>query len=179
MPIYPPGLLPHLQRGTPKRLLIENIPQTVLATGGVYQDHCDVYSDVIICSTWNSYRISRLKVLAVIVQLSSPTSTESLSAIRKIQELADEICASIPFCMGNRSKPAPLYSLEAEYPTIDGRPAVEQHHRTAAALGGWYLFSPMKEVMGVGKWLRPGQMAWVGTQLQRLATVYDVEPEED
>ena len=164
---------------TPVRLSTKDIPKSIVTRGGVYQDHCDVYPDVIVCSTWNSYRISRLKVLTVIVQLSSSSSAESAPAIEKLQELADDICASVPFCMGNRISPAPIYSMEAEYPTLDGRPAKENHHRTAAAFGGWYLFSPMKEVMEVGKWLRPGQMAWMGTQLQRLATVYDVEPEED
>ncbi len=122
--------------------------------------------------------MSRLKVLAIIAQLSLPTSTEALYAIERIQELVDAICASIPYCLGDRVVPTPLYSMEANYPTIDGQPAKGDHHRTAAALGGWFLFSPMKEVMQVGRWLRPGQMAWTGMQLQRLATVYDVEPEE-
>ena len=144
-----------------------------------YHENCDIYTDIIVCSTWNSYRVSRVKVLTVLAELSSPSSAELVPTLEKMQELADDICASVPFSMGDRIRPSPLYSMEANYPTIAGRPLKEHHHRTAAAFGGWYLLGPMKEMMRVGRWLRPGQMAWIGTQLQRLATVYDVDPEED
>ena len=162
----------------PVRLSIKEISKPIMLNGFVYQDYCEIYHDIMVGTTWNSYRLSRLKVLAVVAQLSSPASSEHDLAVRKIQELADAICASIPFFLGTRSGPAPLYSMEAEYPTIDKAPAKEYHHRTAAAFGGWYLFSPMKEVMRVGSWLRPGQMAWMGSQLWRLARIYDVEPED-
>ena len=163
----------------PLRVSARDIPKSIMANEGVYQDHCEVYEDVMVGATWNSYRLSRLKVLVIIAQLSSPTSPEQCSAVEKMQELADDICASLPFCLGSRLNPAPLYSMEAEYPTIDGAPVKEYHHRTAATFGGWYFFSPMKEVITVGMWLRPGQMAWMGTQLERLARIYDVEPEDD
>ena len=163
----------------PVNVSINAIPNSIKVNSFIYQDYCEVYHDVMVGTTWNSYRVSRLKILAVVAQLSSHASSEHVSAVEKIQDLADDICASIPFCLGNRVGPAPLYSMEAEYPTTDDAPAKEYHHRTAAAFGGWYLLSPMKEVMAVGMWLRPGQMAWVGTQLQRLAEIYDVEPQDD
>lgn len=163
----------------PARVSIERVPASIRVNGFIYQDYCEIYHDIMVGSTWNSYRVSRLKVLAIIARLAPQASADHASTVKTIQDIADEICASVPFCMGNRVGPAPLYSLEAEYPTIDETPAKEYHHRTAAAFGGWHVLRPMKEVMAVGMWLRPGQMAWVGMQLQRLANVYDVEPEDD
>lgn len=163
----------------PVRVSINDIPTSIKVNGFIYQDYCEVFPDVMVATTWNSYRRSRLKALAVIAQLSCPASSQQSSTVEQIQDLADGICASVPFCLGSRSRPAPLYSTEADYPTIDEAPAKEHHHRTAVAFGAWYLFGPMKEVMSVGSWLRPGQMAWMRTQLLRLAKIYDVEPEED
>ena len=163
----------------PVRVPSKDVPSSILKTGNIYQDHCDLYYDITVCSIWNSWRLARLKVLAITARLSPPSSPAQHAAISTIQSLADDICASVPFCMGSKESPIPLHCLEIEYPTLDGGPAPEYHHRSAASFGGWLLFSPMKEVMNVGMWLRPGQLAWMGTQLQRLAMVYDVEPVED
>ena len=161
---------------TPLRLSVQNVPNPITKIGGLYQSHCDLYPDIVVSETWNTYRTSRLKVLDVVAQLSPqhrPTTVEM------IQELADAICASVPYGMGDRTDPVPLHSMEATYPTSDGRPPSEEQHRAAVALGGWYLFPPMKQVMQVGRWLRPGQLAWMGAQLERLARVYDVDPVDD
>ena len=170
---------------TPVRLSTKAIPKPIIAMGGLYADHCDVYPDIVVCSTWNSYRSSRLKVLSLIAQLSpptfptSPTSHLQSTAVEKIQALADDICASVPYCLGDKTGPIPLYSTEISFPVAEGKVVSADQHRTANASGGWFLFSPMKEVMGVGRWLRPGQMAWVGGGLMRLARGYDVEPADD
>ena len=174
----------------PFRLSAKDVPTEVLQAG-IYGDYCDIYHDIVICSLWNDWRQARLRVLAVIARLTAmfpgfehetkiPSQPSLRSeAIAKIQPLADDICATVPFCLGSRLSPAPLNAFDGVYPTSNGHRATREHHQNAVAWGGWLLLSPMKQVLAVGMYLRPGQIAWAGPQLQRLANIYDIEPEED
>lgn len=168
----------------PVRIESKELPAAVLKPG-LYEDHCEVYGDVLICGTWNEWRLTRLRVLALISQLilllplSPSTTAQKSQTISTIQSLADGICSSVPFVLGSRCSPVPIHAggSTSYPPTASGAPAPADHHKGAAAWGGWILLAPMKEVMNVGMWLRPGQMAWMGQQLMRLACVYDVDPD--
>ena len=151
----------------------EHIPGSV-TKAGFYGETCDIYKDVIICSTWNDWRIARLKVLALIAR--STTGFGRTGAISTIQGLADSICTSIPFCLGSRTTPAPMHTLDVTYPTLPGQKTPQLHYRTAAAYGGWYLFAPMKQTVAVERYLREGQGIWMRGQLGRLASIYDIIP---
>ena len=142
---------------------------------GLYAQTCDIYHDVIVCATWNDWRIARLNILALIARCTN--GEERANAIKSIQELADAICASIPFCLGSRTTPAPLHAADITYPTLPGQEVKKLHYRTAAAYGGWYLFAPMKQVAAVRMYLREGQATWVKLQLRRLAAIYDIIPQ--
>jgi hypothetical protein len=77
---------------------------------GLYQTHCHVYLSVSIVYLWNRQRISRVRAQTIILtQLSlqepSPSNYTSQAACEhKIQQLADDICASIPFYLGDRTR---------------------------------------------------------------------------
>ena len=131
-----------------------------------------------ICATWNDWRTARLKVLAIVA--SHKMGPERTAVATTIQEIADDICASIPFSLGSRTTSAPLHETQnISYPTLPGTAETTKvHYRTAAAYGGWYLFPPMKQVMAVGAYLREGQMLWMALQLRRLAGVYNICPED-
>lgn len=149
------------------------VPKPIV-DAGFYGDNCDVYPDIIICSTWNEWRVARLKVLGLIATNGDYASR--YQAIETIQELVDGICASVSFSLGDRMKPEQLYEAQVSFPTVDGRPASKGHQKAAGAYGGWYLFAPFKEIMKLAMYLRDGQREWVMGQLFRMATNYGVKP---
>ena len=163
----------------PVRVFKDKIPQEVI-NAGVYGDSCDIYPDIMICTTWNDWRVARLKVLRLIARLHlvgtldrGETGTQTINEIR---QLVDGICASIPFCLGSRTEPAPLYEADIIYPGLKGRLNSREHQKTASAYGGWYLFIPFKETMELGPYISKDQQEWLRLQLFRLARMYDVQP---
>lgn len=158
---------------TPIRILTKTIPQEVV-DAGVYGNSCDVYSDIVICSTWNDWRHARLKVLALVARLGDNDSRAR--AVTSIQQLADDICASVPFSLGSRVKPTAMYAGDTTYPSAEGQAVSQAHQQRAAAVGGWSLFLPLKETLHAANNLRRGQREWVLEQLRRLATVYNIRP---
>lgn len=157
----------------PIQVPADNVQQSALEAG-FYGDECDIYPDIVVCSTWNEWRVARLKVLSLVASTGNDESR--YQAMQTIQGLVDGICASVPFSLGDRVKPGQLYEAQIVYPTLPGRPMSEAHQRTASAYGGWYLFAPFKEIMKVAMYLREGQQEWVTGQLFRLATIYGVTP---
>lgn len=157
----------------PCHISAHQLPQNVVYAG-IYSDGCDVFPDIMVCSTWNDWRVARLKVLSLIAHLG-PNDTRA-QALVAIQQLVDGICASIPFSLGSRTEPGLLYEMKATYPTFNGQPMSKEHQKTSYAYGGWYLFAPLKETMNVGMHLREGQLGWLRGQLIRLAKIYDVVP---
>ena len=163
----------------PVRVFKDDIPQEVI-DAGVYGDSCDVYPDIMVCTTWNDWRVARLKVLRLIAKLyhmSNQVGGENdTQVISGIQQLVDGICASIPFCLGSRTEPVPLYEAKVVYPGPKGCLKAKEHQKTAIAYGGWYLFVPFKVTMELGEYISKGQQEWVRLQLNRLARMYDVKP---
>ncbi|KAL8785632.1 MAG: hypothetical protein Q9195_008552 [Heterodermia aff. obscurata] len=152
----------------PKRVARKMVPITV-ADAGLYGDGCDIYSDVLVCCTWNEWRSTRLKLLSLIVKYEP--NEESLAAI---QHLADEICASFPFLLGDRKTPAPLYAVNVTYPSLEGQAVPTAHYQMAAGYGGWYMLEPLRQAIEIGMYLRQGQQQWIRSQGSRLANIYDV-----
>jgi len=157
----------------PIQVSVNDVPKSVV-DAGFYGNSCDVYSDIVVCSTWNEWRVARLMVLGLIARISHKES--ELRAVETIQQLVDEICACIPFSLGDRIEPGNFYEAQIQYPCLPGRPMSKQHQKTATAYGGWYLFAPFKETMKIGIRLRKGQRDWLSGQLLRLAKMYDVVP---
>ena len=172
-----PDILP--LHWSPVRALAHTIPQEVI-DAGIWQDSCDIYPDIIICSTWNDWRVARLRVLRLIAELCLASQVERgetrAQTIAIIRQLVDDICASVPFCLGSRTEAVPLYQTEVIYPGIKGHLISKGHAITARAYGGWYLFSPFKETMQLGPYISKAQREWLQAQLLRLAKLYDVKP---
>ena len=152
----------------PKRVRRELVPPSV-AEAGLYGDGCDIYSDVLVCCTWNDWRSTRLKLLALLVKYER--DEESLVSM---QRLADEICASFPFILGDRKTPAPLFAANVIYPSLEGQTVPAAHYQTAAGYGGWYMLEPLRQTIEIGEYLDEGQLQWIRSQGSRLANIYDV-----
>ena len=152
----------------PMPLQAATVPPKVVEAG-LYADTCDLYYDVNTCTLWNHWRALRIKVLKIVAKHG--TQAESAIAIKSLQSLADEICAAIPFILGDRSVFTPLWASHVVYP--GGKYLSKSHHLIAAAHGGWYILVPMREVFYIAKlYLRAGQWEWIGGQLTRLKTIY-------
>ena len=167
-----PGFVP--TDWVPVQVPASKVPKTVVCAG-FYGQTCDVYPDIMVCSTWNEWRVARLMVLGLIARIDHKASKSQ--AVITIQELVDGICASVPFSLGDRIEYGGLYEPKVQYPSLPGRPMSEAHQKTAGAYGGWYMFAPFKETLKVGMYLRKGQRDWLYGQLMRLARMYDVTPE--
>ncbi len=163
----------------PVRVFKDIIPQEVI-DAGIYEDSCDIYPDIMICSIWNDWRVARLKVLRLIAKLQLVSSLDrgeiSARTINEIQQLVDGICASVPFCLGSRTEPTPFYEAEVVFPGVKGRLNSMEHQKTASAYGRWYLFSPFKETMKMEPYISEGQQEWLCRQFLRLARLSDVVP---
>lgn len=157
----------------------ECIPQTMSAAG-LYQSHCHVYPSISIASNWNKHRISCIKVqLLIHDQLTQQSpSSENLSSRAicedRIQQLADDICASIPFSLGDKTKPGAIGDRKVQYPHAPYQEVPSDHYQMAPAMGGFWLLGPLQTLMGLRLGLREGQKQWVGGQLRRIAHIYNI-----
>lgn len=163
----------------PIRVFKDTIPQEVI-DAGIYEGSCEIYPDIMICSTWNDWRVARLRILHLIAQLRLVSSLDrgetGARIITEIEKLVNGICASIPFCLGSRTEPAPFYQADVVYPGLKGRLDSKEHEKTASAYGGWYLFRPFKESLQLGPYISESQQEWLHFQLLRLAKLYDIDP---
>lgn len=156
---------------------LECIPLSVQRSG-LYQDHCHVYQSIFVAHTFNTYRVSRIKLQeAIVVCLAhlgdNATNTATLAAYATIQRLADDICASVPYHLGNRMNFARIDDKAVEYPHLRGQLKTDDEHIAgAAAMGGWSLAAQLVKVLKLQTPLRDGQRQWIGGQLQRLVRIY-------
>jgi hypothetical protein len=85
--------------------------------GNVY-GFVDIYNDIRQANVWNSYRMAHILVLDGLVQLLMlrPGSQQHLVkyALDTLQVLADDVCASVPFHLGDQMSPYP--DIEIRYP---------------------------------------------------------------
>ena len=152
----------------------------------VYQDRIDVYSDLSIATTWNSYRVTRLRVLTIILScvaklpepLTHALRSQVLVARGSLQELGDDICGSVPFHLGTKICPGTDDRPSVEYPYIT-RKVGQELRRSCAGLGGWELiephYEPLKNALMVES-LRAGQKEWIIEQLSRIGRLYALPP---
>ena len=151
------------------RVVSSQIVPPSVRDAGLYDKYCHTYPDVSVATTWNDWRAARLKVLALIARYQ-PEDLITAS----IQRLADDICASVPFLLGDRLEITPMYLTRNVYPGAEGQPLPKGHHQNAAAFGGWYILTPLRETTKVATYLREGQLNWVLGQMKRLARIYGV-----
>lgn len=118
----------------------------------VYPKNMDVYCDNPMASTWNTWRITRIKVLQIIMTCSDilhPPShflgppEEYQSSLRTIRRLADEICSSVPFHLGHHDQPAGGARGFAHYPHPPGEAKWPDNFAASGAVGGWLMMQPL------------------------------------
>jgi hypothetical protein len=157
----------------------DSIPPSV-GQAGLYQSHCHVYKSIQIAYLWNRQRLSRIraqKIMLTQLLLQEPSLSNRMSqgsCQNTIQQLADDICATIPFYLGDRTKPGRIGDRNVEYPHARGSPIPETHYQIAPAMGGHQLLGALGTLLRDNIILRNGQKQWIGGQLTRLARIYNI-----
>lgn len=162
---------------TPCRVSGPNcIPQSV-REAGLYEEHCIVYKSVFIANTFLSYCSSRMKLHLATIRCSRRLKHgDDGRSLQAIQELADIICDSVPFYLGDRTYIGRVDDKTAQYPKVPGGTVFNNHLLAAASYGGWIMASRLAELMPPEIPLRHGQRQWIGGQLHRIRKVYGVQP---
>ena len=93
-----------------------------------YQGACEVYPSVQVANIWNAWRIYRLIVEKIKLQLSNsgfafvaPARASVLRNdldTREIQDITDGLCHSIPFYLGNRTSPVVMSDMDDPHLTF-------------------------------------------------------------
>lgn len=159
-------------------------PECILQSvrdAGLYQDHCDIYKTIFIANIFISHCCSRIKlqltILACLKHLKSDNlDTASVTALEITQELADTVCASIPYFLGDRMMTGRIDDKTVQYPHIAGLLVPDDHYVGAAALGGWFLAARLSELLSPRVPLRIGQRQWIEGQMQRIVKIYAIQP---
>lgn len=161
---------------------LECIPQSV-CEAGLYQGHGDIYKSIFIAGIFNVHCCSRIKlqliILACVKQLNRGNfNPASVTALDIIQELADTICASIPYHLGDRVTTGRIDDKTVQYPHMAGLAVPDDHYVGAAAHGGWMLTARLLELLSPKIPLRDGQRQWIAGQMQRLMKIYIIQPQK-
>ncbi|KAI9801768.1 MAG: hypothetical protein M1825_003140 [Sarcosagium campestre] len=165
------------------------IPQSVYDVG-LYRDQCDVYKNLAVAFTFNSYRSSRIKlqrmILASLKHLNKAKSNDdndnstpdaaSMTPMAIIQEMADGMCASVAYHLGNRTKFSRVDDKTVKYPHLAGAPVSDEFCSEANATGGWLLATRLPEFLSLDSPLRSGQLQWLRGQMKRVMSIYAIQP---
>lgn len=128
-----------------------------------------VYHDIWVASLWNHYRFARIRLLETLVDCESRLGflenletrlQESSSSLRNwneiIMKMVDDICASVPFLMGD---------IDAQGNLNRGSSGI--------ALGGYYLLWPL-HIASSARIIDADQKAWIKGRLRHLGTVMGI-----
>ncbi|KAL8765194.1 MAG: hypothetical protein Q9209_007655 [Squamulea sp. 1 TL-2023] len=148
----------------------------------VYNRRVDIYHDIWVASIWNSYRGTMLMIQYLTLQTLgmlnppplSPIAYKIVSAINKVQELADDICGSVPFNLGTKTFGGPGDRSEVRYPDDGIHKPSSDYRKSAAGLGGWFIMEPLK-VASKAICLREGQQDWILKQIERIQRIYTIK----
>ncbi|KAL8822215.1 MAG: hypothetical protein Q9191_007046 [Dirinaria sp. TL-2023a] len=159
-------------------------PQHIPREQFMYEGTIDVYLDLPTLQIWNLYRVTKIRVLTIILKcldaLCIPghgiAASKRQEVSKDLQDLVDDICASIPFHLGTKMVPGTYDDPGVEYPYIHTKIGPD-HRRAAAAVGGFILVEPYTGPLKVAieaPCTREGQRGWLLMQLSRLADLYNI-----
>ncbi|CAL8584739.1 hypothetical protein XPA_010325 [Xanthoria parietina] len=155
------------------------LPRTV-RDAGLYQDYCTVHKSIWTADTLNIHSCSRIKVklvtLACLEHVEPPAGNAQFNARTTLQHLADTICASVPFYLGDRVEVRRIDDRSIKYPQAGNRATPDEHYIAAAAYGGMFLMKRLMELLKLGPHLRAGQQQWVLGQMGRIKKIYLARP---
>ena len=160
----------------------ECIPDSV-RRAGLYQEYCDIYPGVTVADLMNGFYSSRIKVqLSILICIKHLNrehyDTVPVTTLSIIQGLVDNICASIPYFLGNRITFNRLDDKTVEYPCILGLTVPDDHYTGAAAYAGYFLMARLPELLSLPVPLREGQREWIGGQMQRVMKIYNIRSQK-
>lgn len=153
------------------------IPQSV-RDASLYRNRCDCYNDLWIGATWNTYRDCRMLVQSIMLKClrllpsEDPDGARFTGAQKTIQSLADDVCASVPYFMGNQMESVRLVPDLVQYPYAEERPITSTHKMSAPLMGPWHLFAFLRNLHTSNFNLPPEQLSWVEMQMNRILTIY-------
>ena len=158
----------------------ELIPKTV-RDAGCYQDRCAIHKSVFTANMFNGYCCSRIKlqqvILACLDRLDDPFYDRTRATARdKVQDLADAICASVPYFLGDRVGAKRIDDKSVQYPHAGSKPVPPEHYKPVAAYAGIFLTQRLVELLPPSVPMRPGQRQWILGQIQRVRRVYLANP---
>ncbi|KAH0845635.1 hypothetical protein AYO21_05560 [Fonsecaea monophora] len=174
---------------SPFRLAADEIPDSV-REAGLYGDFCNVYPSVQLAGVWhayNSYRLILLKMTLCADEtvhnmprendvLLSESDRWRASAQERLQHCVDEICAAVPFHLGNRINAGSIHEfsnttrMEYPWPTPDKDPysvpsspalreyardhnvvplTADERKRQNLCMGGYNILGPMAFVLSL------------------------------
>lgn len=125
-----------------------------------------------------------------------PENQDIAECTRILQELVYSVCYSVPFCLGNRTKPSniadfadaaipfpsdhilfPEYGNGLSQQSHDLKMSRDEHSRHIVSQGLWSIMSPLSRLMtfsleddrAMMAFLRPGQYEWIQEQSLRVS----------
>ncbi|KAL8708409.1 MAG: hypothetical protein Q9220_006699 [cf. Caloplaca sp. 1 TL-2023] len=148
----------------------------------VYNRRADIYHDIWVASIWNSYRGTMLMIQYLTLHSlgmlrpppTSPYMPKIGAAIFTVQQLADDICGSVPFNLGTKTFGGPKDRQEVRYPDDGVNKPSSDYRRSAAGLGGWFMIEPLK-IAAKAICLREGQQEWILKQIERIQRIYTIK----
>lgn len=145
----------------------------------------DVYLDLWVLSIWNQYRAARIKIQRIILDCIAYLGAaydaqwywRGVYATMTVQEMVDDVCASVPMALGSKTFGGPSDRDGVEYPYLRAKGKQSgDHARAANAMGGWHLLDPLKAALrDSGTCLRDGQIEWMAGQMERIARIYGLQ----
>jgi hypothetical protein len=163
----------------PTRVFGEQYIAPSIQKAGLYQQRCDVYSGLFLTIIWNKFRLSLIEVSRIIILFLDENPT-AFNLVRQeacrnnIQGLVDDICACIPYFLGDRTEPGTPGDSSIKYPRAPGRPPIADHYQTGPTMGGWAILGPMGSLLRMDIKMREGQRVWIAQQVARTAKVYRI-----
>lgn len=144
-----------------------------LAKFVAYGDHIDIYPDLWVANSYNTFRLlgilMQLLICESLRRYSTPwpasVSHGPFSYVSTTQRLVDEVCASVPFFLGNKYAISKFQDVELPCPR-DVSVSVG-YRQTALRLGGWFLFAPLSVCSHI-PFVPDRQKAWIHSQTERL-----------
>lgn len=160
-------------------------PACVSRDAYIYKDRKDIYHDLWVETIWNAYRSARVKVQTIILDCVTWLGKSfehqwywrSVYAKMITQEMADDICASLPYALGTKTFGGPGEREGVEFPYNGTQKVSEDHRRAAAALGGWHLLEPLETSLRA-TCICDGQKEWIKAQMARIWRIYSLQATE-
>lgn len=144
-----------------------------------FKDAIDIYPNIWILSILNTYRLTRITAQLLVMaclaasQVARPSTLPfgPEAYVNIIQRLADEICASLPYCVGDRVSGD--FDIEVKYPTAQNTSAPVNHEQMPLAPRVWFIIPPLVGLLDVSI-VPPNQKVWILRQVARLKGFYDI-----